>query len=552
MHYCGAMITARPAAYVRQSSARANKSEASPATQRTATTERANHDHPGATVRMFEDIDRSDYQVGVVREAYDQMVAAIKAGEITHLYVFYVSRLTRQDPRIALAEWLPLLAGGLTIVSITEGTFGPDNTMDLIHLLLRMDAAHNESKNKSAAIKAAKALAHAAGGHLGNPPFGFRTVERMAQTPAGEPVAIRALVIEPTEARALRVAARAVLFGHAVHAVARYFDRRGIRTRGATVGRSRASGAWSDRNLNKRLRDPRIAGLPAVAILDDRDNITGYRTAYDLEDARVLPAPAEPIITTEEFWRLQAILTGRDRPAIQSADEPALLSGLGILWCECGYRMKARRFVANAGLANRDAYMCTAPAGRHSNTISLTALDGWVRMRIDRLLSSIDPADEDQTTASILAEATRRYGAATATPETAVQRAAVSAELADASAALDQQSEALGTATGAAAAALTRAVTTTGARVDALSARLAELDEQATAKLPLDLWTSSAYGDEPTWWDSATVGDRREFVTLFVDRITVRRAASKGGRPTKADPWGTVNARVTLDWAGTT
>jgi DNA invertase Pin-like site-specific DNA recombinase len=546
------MITARPAAYVRQSSARANKSEASPATQRAATAERAHHDHPGATLRTFEDIDRSGYQAGVVREAYDQMVAAIKAGEITHLYVFYISRLTRQDPRIALAEWLPLLAGGLTIVSITEGTFGPDNTMDLIHLLLRMDAAHNESKNKSAAVRAAKALARAAGGHVGHAPYGFTTVERMSRTPDGDPVAVRALVVDPAEARALRVATRAVLLGHAVHAVARYFDRRGVSTRGARVGRSRASAAWSDRNLTQRLRDPRIAGLPAVAVLDARGNTISYRTAYDLEDARVLPPPDAPIVTTDEFWRLQATLNARARSPYHSADEPALLSALGILMCECGCPMKARRFVANASLANRDAYMCTAPAGRHSNTISLAALDGWVRMRIDRLISSIDPADEDDTTASILAEATRRYGAATATPETAVQRAAVSAELADASAALDQQSEALGTASGAAAAALTRAVTATGARVDALSARLAELDEQATAKLPLDLWTSSAYGGEPAWWDTATVADRRDFVTLFVDRITVRRAASKGGRPTKADPWGTVNARVTLDWAGTT
>ncbi|MBG6067866.1 recombinase family protein [Micromonospora ureilytica] len=545
------MITARPAAYVRQSSARANKSEASPATQRTATAERAHHDHPGATLRTFEDIDRSGFQAGVVREAYDQMVAAIKAGEITHLYVFYVSRLTRQDPRIALAEWLPLLAGGLTIVSITEGTFGPDNTMDLIHLLLRMDAAHNESKNKSAAVKAAKALARSAGGHVGHAPYGFTTVERMARTPDGDPVAVRALVVDQAEARTMRVATRAVLLGHAVHAVARHFDRRRIPTRGATVGRSRASSAWSDRALTHRLRDPRIAGLPAVLVLDDKGTRIGYRVAYDLSDPHVLPAPDQPIITTDDYWRLQAALTARARSPRHEGDTPALLSSLGILWCECGYRMKARRFIASPALANRDAYMCTAPAGRHSNTISLTALDGWIRMRIDRLINSIDPADEDDTTASILAEATRRYGAATAKPETAAQRAAVAAELADASAALDQQSEALGTASGAAAAALTRAVTVTGARVDALTARLAELDDQVTAKLPLDLWTSSDYGDEQTWWDAATVPDRRDFVTLFVDRITVRRAASKGGRPTKADPWGSVNARVSLDWAGT-
>ncbi|MDT5025276.1 MAG: hypothetical protein QOE61_1702, partial [Micromonosporaceae bacterium] len=400
------------------------------------------------------------------------------------------------------------------------------------------------SKTKSVAVKGAKSLARAAGGHVGLAPYGFATVERMERTPAGAPVAIRALVVNPVEARALRIAARAVLWGHAVHAAARYFDRRSIPTRGATVGRSRAASAWSDRSLTQRLRDPRIAGLPAVLSADG-----GYHPATGVPGEIALPAPAEAIIAPDEFWRLQGALDGRSRKPYHAGDAPALLSSLGILYCECGRPMKARRFVANPRLSNRDAYMCTATAGRHSNTISMAGLDGWARVRIDRFIRSIDPAEQDDAAAAILAEATRRYGAATVPPETASQRAALAAELTEANEALNRQATALGTATGAAGVALTAAVSATGARVDALTARLAEIDAQMSAALPLDLWTSSDYDDEPTWWDSATVAARRDFLTLFIDRITVRRAAAKGGRPTKADPWGTITVRVDLTWA---
>ncbi|MFF5072855.1 recombinase family protein [Micromonospora olivasterospora] len=541
------MTAASPATYVRQSSARRNKSEASPETQRAATGERAAYDHPGREVRRYEDIGKSGYDTEVIRPDYDRLIADIKAGLVTHVYVYYVSRLTRQNPKQALAELLPLLAGGLTIVSTTEGTFGPDNTMDLIHLLLRLDAAHNESANKSNAVRGAKALARAAGGHVGMAPFGFTTVERVERTPDGAPVAIRALVAEPTEARALRLAARAVRWGHAVHAVSRYFDRRGIATRGATVGRSRAASAWSDRALALRLRDPRIAGLAAVAIKNAKGDTTGYGLATGVPGENALPAPDTAIITPDEFWSLQSALNGRASMPRRPGDTPSLLSGLGILFCECGCPMKSRRFNA---APTRNAYQCSAPAGRHSCTVSMATLDAYVRFRIGRLIGSVDPADPgDRETADVLAEAARRFAAAHADPATVAQRAAVAAELSEATASLDRLAKTLATASGAAARVVEQQVTAAGARVDALTASLAALDAAAVPAVPLTGWTSGEYGDDGAWWDTAPIAERREFVALFIDRLTVRRAAAKGGRPTHADPWGIVAPRVEFLWA---
>ncbi|MET7417694.1 recombinase family protein [Dactylosporangium sp. NPDC005555] len=541
------MINASPATYVRQSSARRNKSEASPETQRAATGERAAADHPGRELRRYEDIGKSGYDTDVIRPDYDRLIEDIRAGLVTHVYVYYVSRLTRQDPKQALAELLPLLAVGLTITSTTEGTFGPDNTMDLIHLLLRLDAAHNESANKSKAVRGAKALARAAGGHVGLAPYGFATVERIEQTPDGRPVAIRALVIERAEARALRFAARAVRWGHAVHAVVRYFERRGVATRGATVGGTRAASGWSDRMLGLRLRDPRIAGLPAVLTVDAKGNTTGYGVATGVPGERALPAPDGAIVPPDEFWALQSALNGRGGNPWRAGDTPSLLAGLGILLCECGRPMKSRRFNASP---TRNSYMCSAPAGRHSCTVSMATLDAYVRFRIGRLLDSIDPADpDDQDAAVVLAEAARRYAAANVDPAAAAQRAMVAAELAEASASLDRLAETLATATGAAARVVGHQVTATGARVDALTTSLAALDEATAPTVPLTGWTSGEYGDEGSWWDSAPIADRREFVGQFVDRMTVRRAAEKGGRPTRSDPWGAIAARVDLDWA---
>ncbi len=62
-------------------------------------------------------------------------------------------------------------------------------------------------------------------------------------------------------------------------------------------------------------------------------------------------------------------------------------------------------------------------------------------------------------------------------------------------------------------------------------------------------WTSSEYGDEGSWWDTASIAERREFAGLFIDRMTVSRAAAKRSRPTRADWWGAINPRVEFDWA---
>ena len=57
--------------------------------------------------------------------------------------------------------------------------------MDLIHLIMRLDAAHNESKNRSAAVYGAKQLAKEAGGYIGGTaPYGRDLTPETRYTPA--------------------------------------------------------------------------------------------------------------------------------------------------------------------------------------------------------------------------------------------------------------------------------------------------------------------------------------------------------------------------------
>ena len=90
---------------------------------------------------------------------FDRLLKDCHEGRINLIIVYYISRLSRMDPLDAIPIVTELLNLGVTIVSLTEGEFRKGNLMDLIHLILRLDAAHSESKNKSDAVRGAKKTA---------------------------------------------------------------------------------------------------------------------------------------------------------------------------------------------------------------------------------------------------------------------------------------------------------------------------------------------------------------------------------------------------------
>ncbi|MET7424476.1 recombinase family protein [Dactylosporangium sp. NPDC005555] len=452
-----------------------------------------------------------------------------------------------------------LLNRGVTIISITEGEFRRGNVMDLIHLIMRLDASYNESRNKSIAVRSAKAAARELGGYLsGKPPYGFALVPESRKNAEGRPIVVQTLVRRDDEAgvirrvvaRILDVAAPATMTG-----VAAELNECGVPTRGATIGKMTANSAWGPRTLTRILSDPRIAGFAAEVVYCDRPrpdgrksaSVAGYRIVCDDDGAPVEAYPS--IIDPETWFELQSYLSGRPAQAAPLGPPRfALLSALGLLYCECGSPMKSHRHTQRGF---RSAYRCSRARGvnrpgAHQGdcTVSQGALNDYVARRIFALMAT---AANDPETLGVISEATRLFAFAVADPAAAGRRGAIAVELDDARRTLDRlyDDRAKGGYSGQAGQRrFLDAEVDLSHRVDKLAARLTELDAVATPALPIRQWLGEP-GEDPvgpdSWWVGATMSERRALVTLFVRRITIVKSPTRG----RATP---VEARTTIEW----
>jgi hypothetical protein len=176
----------------------------------------------------------------------------------------------------------------------------------------------------------------------------------------------------------------------------------------------------------------------------------------------------------------------------------------------------------------------------------MQTLDLYVATRIFALIQT---AEDDPGRAVILAEAARQYAAQTERSEIVGERRGLVFERADAKQTLEElydreedgdyddpvgrhrfrerRDRLLG-------------------RMERAETRLAELEEAATPTLPLHLWLPMDAGTtdpvgEGSWWEAATTHERRDFVKLFVRRVTVTKASGAG----KSTP---VEKRATIEF----
>ncbi|MER7463619.1 recombinase family protein [Streptomyces sp. NPDC097981] len=565
------------AGYTRQSSTRDNRSEASPEDQREAN--HAKHlTYPDAVwCGHYEDLGISAFS-GAERPDFERLLTDCRAGRINMVIVYYVSRFSRMDPLDAIPIVTELLNLGVTIVSVTEGEFRKGNVMDLIHLIMRLDAAHQESKNKSVAVRGAKEKAKALGGYIGgNTPYGFKLRSEMRITPTGRPIAVQLLAVHDDEAEVIRRAwgyikahlretsgERAALnvgSPGSINGVCQTFNDDGTPTRGAAKGAGRAKALWEAATLKRILRDPRIAGYDAVAryYTDGDGNPTRQMRDYvikrDPETMQPLYLEIEPIIPRDEWHELQTWLSARTRGSSGKPVPVTLLGGMSILECECEY---------NAGVLNdhatpsRSSYRCNRPTGGRpdgvhtgTNRILQKYADDYVAQRI---LAVITTAEDDPETAGILIEAQKRFGIATADPETARERTELVRERADAIQALEELYDAL-----------ENGETYSGpigqrrfnerkrkleGRMSAAEHAIAEIEESCTAKLPITQWTDGSVNGDPigegSWWHGASMENRRMLVRLFVDKVIIHKTTRKGGTVPTPDE---VAARLTVRFA---
>nr|WP_236070933.1 recombinase family protein [Streptomyces polyasparticus] len=537
--------------YGRQSVGRANKSEVSTVTQREAGVAEAKR-RGAVSITEYEDLGISAF-TGDDRPDFDRLLKDCHEGRINLILVYYISRLSRMDPLDAIPIVTELLNLGVTIVSLTEGEFRKGNLMDLIHLILRLDAAHSESKNKSDAVRGAKKTAAALGGYLGGkPPYGFRMVPVTRTTSEGKPIVIQLLEHEPEEVAVVKDVWKTIKAhkdmpyrpgGGRRHpgsltGICAQMTVDGVPTKGQTVGKETKDSVWDPKTLMRILRDPRIAGYAATPIYRRREDgkltsqIESYRIDRDAETMQPVVA-YPPIITPDDWHELQKWLDGRGQGKGLSRGH-AVLSAMDLLFCECGAVKTSHR----ATTPNKGAYRCRrrkALPGQHEGecTISMKALDTHVARRIFALIQT---AEDDPETAVILAEAARRYTAQSEQPEIAGERRSLITERADAKQALEElydREEAGDYDDPVGRRRFRERRERLLGRMERAEARLAELEEASTPSLPIHLWLPVGAGDvdpvsEGSWWASATTQERRDFVKLFVRRITVSKAAGAG------------------------
>ena len=189
-------------------------------------------------VEVFSDVDLSAYKEGVVRPAYEKMLAAARAGDLDAVVVWKVDRLARSLREfVRVTEMLDKY--GVALVSVNESL---DTSSPMGRAMLQIIGVFAELESATISLRTKNAKAHDAahgrpnGG--GRRPFGYTT-----QT-------FDELV--PEEAELLHEAAGRLLAGESMRSIAADWNARGIKT---TSG-----AAWNSPNLGRTLRGEHLVG----------------------------------------------------------------------------------------------------------------------------------------------------------------------------------------------------------------------------------------------------------------------------------------------------
>lgn len=575
-------------AYDRQSHERDNRSAASPATQRSANENkadalRAEIEREGgrfAFLGHYSEAPGTSAFGTAERPQFERILSECRAGRMNMIIVYDVSRFSRLDVMDAIPIVSELLTLGVTIVSVTEGAFRKGNVMDLIHLIMRLDASHKESSLKSQKIHDTKNLQRELGGFVGGKaPYGFKFVSE-TKTIVRNGRAIDIVISKlahndakltgplPTEPDVIRwwwqeirahkdlpfkPGSQAAIHPGSITGLCKRMSADGVPTRGDSVGKRTAGSAWDPATMGRILRDPRIAGYAAEVVYKRKPDgtptahVDKYRIQRDPVTLRPVELECGPIVPPAEWHEMQEWLASRGRGKGLSRGK-AVLSAMDRLFCECGSIMTSKR----GDDPMKHAYRCRrrkALPGQHEGTCNIAqyALDRHVA---ERIYNRIRHAENDEDTMAILWEAARRFGKLTEAPETAGERASLVAARADALQALEELYE--DRAEGAYSGPVGRkhfrkAEAAASLRLRGAEERLAELAAHDSPVLPLEQWFPEDPDADPvgadSWWGRAGVDDRRAFVQLFVDKIIVSKARGGRGRGTP------INERVKIVFA---
>lgn len=561
----------RAVTYERQSHKSETDSQASPRMQREKSVAYINSQDNWTHVDVdYSDVGLSGYDPNVIRPGFERLMEDARAKKFDVVVIYMLSRLTRQGAAEAMKIQQELAAHGVALVSTQEPFINTsdDNPFGVAFFALIAGLAHQESKNKSKFIKDAFAQLKSRGSHSSGPvPFGFEAesvqVDGLTiRTLKSGPQSGAATGPESTPADAVEFILAQAEDGQRTHAIATKLTAMNVRTPlgalGADEGEARRAAAQKSRKLGKNdaatnewsatvvlriLRDPRIAGF-AIGPVDPK---TKHRSV--LRDDEGTPvAPHTGFRSPAQWYAIQKTLDGR-APAIRRdrTGTRTFLGSWGVLRCAlCGSGMTT--------VSNGDgSYVCNlrrsvGDTPRHMMRTPQTDTDQIVAMAVWGRVAALDPSDPDDM--ELLAVAAERFGKQGTDPQAAAELAEQEAQLEHVQQSIRELSEDRESYAGPTARQAFRDTMAKYAKhEERCTQKIAELSAMVTSstKLPLDEWTEAHDGNpfaEGGIWSRWSVDERRAFLAVFVDHVTVAPAHTKRGTTRER-----TEARLEVVWA---
>ncbi|MBO0691652.1 MAG: recombinase family protein [Acidimicrobiaceae bacterium] len=313
----------------------------------------------------FVDNHISAWKAATRRPRYRAMLDGVRAGEIVRIVVYHVDRLYRQ-PR-ELEELIDLAdAGQVEVLSVVGGEIDLRSSDGRFLARILVGVAAKESDDKSRRIRRQKQQQREQGVPSGGP-RAFGWLDYM--TP------------DPEEASILLEAVDAILAGESLNALAKRWNKLGVRQ--PQSGRSR----WSSTGVRQVLDNPRNAGLMS------------YRPHLYVDERRVHSPVAIvgqarwPAIIPRERWEaVQRVLKTRgDRHRYPR--RRSLLTGL-VVCGNCGATMtRAVGRKRTTGVYSRHYWACPSRAtGDACGRLSIDA-NGLESLIVDGVLQALDSPD---------------------------------------------------------------------------------------------------------------------------------------------------------------
>lgn len=301
-------------------------------------------------VATYDDNDISAFN-GHARPGFEDMLAAIKRGDITGIICWHPDRLYRRVRD--LQRLVEIADRGVQIASVNGGELDLSNSTGRMLATILGSVAEQESSHKGERRIAANADRAAAGAWRADGPRAFGYTQR------GEP-------LEP-EATALRTAVRDILDGRSLRSICMEWNAKGLLTPKAANSQKRKGGAkWSNPQLRRVLMRPVYAGLRTYG------------------DAKPVQGDWQPLIDIDTHRGLVAFLGDPDRTPACAFERRYLLSGVAVCGV-CGAKLYTIRPSKDRG----HVYACRESAGKHVGRLA-EPLDELVEATVLALLRSTD------------------------------------------------------------------------------------------------------------------------------------------------------------------